>query len=163
MIRSKEDQIVYVIDEALKRHKLDLDRLFEIMDKNGKGVITRHDFKDTVKNSRVRVDDRDLERFLNLFWKGREEGINYRDFVRIYNKFKVRFDEEDEEYHGKGKKVKITDDMIERWKFIFDSLDKIFKRNDITLKEAFAKIDSSGDKKISRIELRQLFDTMNVT
>lgn len=163
MMRSKEDQIVYVIDEALKKHKLDLDRLFEIMDKNGKGVITRHDFKDTIKNSRVGVDERDLERFLNLFWKGREEGINYRDFVRIYNKFKVRFDEEDEEYHGKGKKIKITDEMIERWKFIFDSLDKIFKRNDITLRQAFEKIDSSGDKKISRIELRQLFDTMNVT
>lgn len=162
MVRSKEDQIVYVIDEALKKHKMDLDRLFEIMDKNGKGVITRHDFKDTIKNSRIRVSEKDLENFVKLFWKGRDEGINYRDFVRVYNRFKVRFDEEDSEYSNKHK-IQITDEMIDRWKFIFDSLDKIFKQNDISLKDAFEKIDYSGDKKITRRELRNLFDSMNVT
>ena len=67
--------------------------MFEIMDKNGQGVITKDDFKDTLINSRVKVDGRDLENFVDLFWKGRDEGINIRDFIRVYNKFKVRFEE----------------------------------------------------------------------
>jgi Ca2+-binding EF-hand superfamily protein len=161
MMRSREDQIVYILDEALKRHHLDLDRIFDVMDKKGKGVISKEDFKDTLNNSRVKIDRKDLENFVDLFWKGREEGINYRDFVRIYNKFKVRLDEE--ESGGPKGQLQITDEMIERMKFIFDSLDKIFTKHDITLKQAFEKIDYTGDKRISRIELRRLFDNMNVT
>lgn len=163
MMRSREDQIVYVLDEALRRNHLDLERMFDVMDKEGKGVITKEDFKDTLSNSRVRIDRKDLENFVDLFWKGREEGINYRDFVRIYNRFKVRFDEEQDDGLKVKGQMKITDEMIERMKFVFDSLDKIFKREDISLKEAFEKIDYSGDKKISRVELRRLFDNMKVT
>lgn len=163
IIRSKEDEIVYILDMALKKHHLDLDRMFEVMDKNGKGVITKEDFKDTIVNSRVRIDRKDLENFVDLFWKNRDEGINYRDFIRLYNKFRVKFDEEE----NNGEKVKgqlnITDEMIERMKFIFDSLDKIFKRNKVSIKQAFEKIDDSDDHRISRVELRKLFDHMDVT
>ncbi|CAI2367120.1 unnamed protein product [Moneuplotes crassus] len=162
MIRSKEDDIVYVIDEALKKHKIDLDNLFDIMDKKGKGVISRHDFKDTINNSRVDIDDADLERFLNLFWKGREEGINYRDFVRIYNRFKVRFDEEDDVYHSKNNKPEMTNEMLKRWKEVFDRLNKVFEKRDITLREAFDKIDTDGGKSITFLELRNLFDSTGV-
>ena len=137
--------------------------MFEIMDKNGQGVITKDDFKDTLINSRVKVDRRDLENFVDLFWKGRDEGINIRDFIRIYNKFKVRF-EEMESNRGKVRgQIEVTDEMIERMKWIFDKLENIFKKNDITLREAFNRIDNTSDKKITRIELKRMFDSMGVT
>jgi Ca2+-binding EF-hand superfamily protein len=161
--RSREDEIVYIIDQTLQKNGLELSTMFEMMDKNGKGVITKEDFKDTLINSRVKVDRKDLENFVDLFWKGRDEGINYRDFIRIYNKFKVRFEEEE----GNKEKVKgqleVTDKMIERMKWIFDKLNEVFKKNEITLKDAFDKIDQSSDKKITRIELKRMFDAMGVT
>ena len=133
------------------------------MDKNGQGVITKDDFKDTLINSRVKVDRRDLENFVDLFWKGRDEGINIRDFIRIYNKFKVRF-EEMESNRGKVRgQIEVTDEMIERMKWIFDKLKTIFDKNDITLRDAFNRIDHSSDKKITRIELKRMFDSMGVT
>lgn len=163
MIRTREDEIVYVLDAALKKHRLDLATMFEMMDKKGKGVITKEDFKDTLVNSRVNIDKKDLDAFVNLFWKKREEGINYRDFVRIYNRFKVRFDESTNEDDRPLGEFEITDEMVERNKWIYDRLNSIFKKNDISLKKAFERIDYSGDKKITRVELRQLFENMNIT
>ena len=57
---------------------------------------------------------------------------------------------------------KVTDEMIERMKWIFDKLENIFKKNDITLREAFNRIDNTSDKKITRIELKRMFDSMGV-
>ena len=161
--RSREDEIVYIIDDTLKKHDLDLATMFDVMDKRGKGVITKEDFKDTLWNSRIKIDKKDLENFTDLFWKNREEGINYRDFIRVYNKFKVRFDEEQETQDKIRGKIEVTEEMIERQKWIFDKLSSIFTKNKISLKEAFDKIDDSPDKKITRIELRRLFDHMGVT
>lgn len=137
--------------------------MFEIMDKKGKGVITKEDFKDTLVNSRVKIEKKDLDNFTDLFWRNRDDGINYRDFIRMYNKFKVKIDEEEDNKEKAKGKIEITEEMIERQKWIFDKLNQIFKKNDIKLKEAFEKIDNSSDKKITRIELRRLFDHMGVT
>ena len=161
--RSKEDEIVFIIDDTLRKHDLDISAMFEIMDKKGKGVITKEDFKDTLVNSRVKIEKKDLDNFTDLFWRNRDDGINYRDFIRMYNKFKVKIDEEEDNKEKAKGKIEITEEMIERQKWIFDKLNQIFKKNDIKLKEAFEKIDNSSDKKITRIELRRLFDHMGVT
>ena len=161
--RSKEDEIVFILDDTLKRSNLDLSTIFDVMDKNGKGVITKEDFKDTLISSRIKIDRKDLENFTDLFWKDRPEGINFRDFIRIYNRFKARFDAEQESQDKESGKLEITEEMVKRQKYIFDKLNETFKNNKITLKEAFDKIDDSKDKRISRVELRRLFTNMEVT
>lgn len=160
--RSKEDEIVFIIEDTLKRHNLDLSNMFDIMDKNGKGVITKEDFKDTLISSRVKIDRKDLENFTDLFWKNRPEGINFRDFVRIYNRFKARFEADERNIDRQVGRLEITEEMVKRQKTLFDKLSEIFNKNGTTLREAYDKIDSNHDKRVSRVELRRLFNNMEV-
>ena len=160
--RSKEDEIVFIIEDTLKRNNLNLSEMFDIMDKNGKGIITKEDFKDTLISSRIKIDRKDLENFTDLFWKNKPEGINFRDFVRIYNRFKARFEAEQKGQDRQVGRLEITEEMVTKQKIIFDSLNKIFKKNGISLRDAYNKIDSSKDKRVSRVELRRLFNNMEI-
>lgn len=92
---TNEEQLIYVINEAIEKANLDLAEAFSLIDKDNKGLITKQEFRDTFNQETIAIDKADLERFVDFFWQGKEEGINYKDFLSIFNRYKIRMKEEE--------------------------------------------------------------------
>ena len=76
--RSKEEIIIYQMVEALQHSNLGgLADLFNIMDKSGTGYISREDFSDIFDSLSLKIDRRELERFMDNFWRDKNAGIDY--------------------------------------------------------------------------------------
>jgi Ca2+-binding EF-hand superfamily protein len=54
--RTTEEQIIYLIIEALKRSRIkSMSDAFEVIDKEGRGTISRDDFRDIFKSLNVKI------------------------------------------------------------------------------------------------------------
>lgn len=60
---------------------------FELIDKEGTGSISRDDFKDIFKNLNLKVSEADIDKFIDHFWKDKVGGIDYQEFLRIFNRY----------------------------------------------------------------------------
>lgn len=68
--RTTEEQIIYLLIEALRRVNIkSLSEAFEFFAKERNGTLSREDFKDVFKNMKLRIDDADIEKFIEHFWK----------------------------------------------------------------------------------------------
>ena len=68
--RTPEEQIIYLIIESLKRSGVkSLSDAFELFDKERRGSLSREDFKDVFKNMKLRIEETDIEKFIDHFWK----------------------------------------------------------------------------------------------
>lgn len=87
--RTSEEQIIYLIVESLRRTGIkSLADAFELFDKEQRGSLSREDFKDVFKNMKqLRVDDNDVEKFIDHFWKDKKAGIDYQEFLRIFSRY----------------------------------------------------------------------------
>jgi Ca2+-binding EF-hand superfamily protein len=86
--RTSEEQIIYLIVEALKRSRVkSLSDAFELIDKEGRGTISRDDFKDIFKSLNLKLDTNDIDKFIDHFWKDKTAGIDYQEFLRIFNRY----------------------------------------------------------------------------
>lgn len=86
--RTTEEQIIYLIIEALKRSRVkSMSEAFELIDKEGTGSISRDDFKDIFKNLNLKVSEADIDKFIDHFWKDKVGGIDYQEFLRIFNRY----------------------------------------------------------------------------
>lgn len=86
--RTSEEQIIFLIIEALKRSRIkSLSEAFELIDKEGRGNISRDDFKDIFKSLNVKIDTNDIDKFIDHFWKDKSGGIDYKEFLRIFNRY----------------------------------------------------------------------------
>ena len=65
--RSTEEQIIYLIIEALKRSKIkSLSEAFSLIDKEQRGFISKEDFKDIFSNLGIKtLDKNDLDKFMD--------------------------------------------------------------------------------------------------
>ena len=43
----------------------------------------------------LKIDQNDLERFMEQFWKDKSAAIDYQQFIRIFNRYQIRFDEDE--------------------------------------------------------------------
>jgi Ca2+-binding EF-hand superfamily protein len=86
---SKEETIIIQMIQAVQRspNVRSLSKLFEIIDKQGRGYISRQDFADIFYNLNLKIDQAELDRFLDHWWKDKEAGIDYKGFHRIFNKY----------------------------------------------------------------------------
>lgn len=76
--RTTEEQIIYLIIEALKRSRIkSMSDAFEVIDKEGRGTISRDDFRDIFKSLNVKISETDIEKFIDHFWKDKVGGIDY--------------------------------------------------------------------------------------
>ena len=50
---------------------------FELFDKERTGTLSREDFKDVFKNMKLRLDENDVEKFIDNFWREKKAGIDY--------------------------------------------------------------------------------------
>ena len=65
--RTNEEQLIFVINEAMERAGLDLPQMFEFMDKDGSGLVTKADFRDAFSGESIAIDTGDLDRFIEYF------------------------------------------------------------------------------------------------
>ena len=59
---------------------------FELMDKERTGYVSKENFRDIFKPLKLNVSKEDIERFMDAFWKDKEAGIDYKQFLRIFNR-----------------------------------------------------------------------------
>jgi len=85
--RTSEEQIIYLISESLRKTGIkSLAQAFELFDKEQRGSLSREDFKDIFKNMKLRIDEADVDKFIDHFWKDKQAGIDYRQFLRIFSR-----------------------------------------------------------------------------
>ena len=86
--RTSEEQIIFLIVEGLKKSKISsLSDAFEIIDKERKGTISKEDFKDIFRNLNLKVSETEIDKFIDHFWKDKVGGIDYPEFMRIFNRY----------------------------------------------------------------------------
>jgi Ca2+-binding EF-hand superfamily protein len=57
---------------------------FELFDKERRGSLSREDFRDVFKNMKLRLDDNEVDKFIEHFWRDQKAGIDYEAFLRIF-------------------------------------------------------------------------------
>ena len=88
--RTKEEIIIYQIIEAVERSPAvkSMSDLFAIIDKKGDGIISREDFRGMFQSlPNLKLDEKELENFMDYFWRDNKVGIDYRGFYRFFSKF----------------------------------------------------------------------------
>jgi len=104
--------------DAVQRSKVkSLNGLFELIDKSGRGFISRDDFSDIFQSLNLRIDQQELDKFMDNFWKDKDAGIDYQGFLRIFGRYQVRMNKE--QNAQAGPKI-ATDETIRKKKSIYD-------------------------------------------
>lgn len=115
--RSREEMIITQMIEAVNRSKVqNLSNLFELIDKRNLGTIDRQDFSDIFLALDLKIDQGELNRFMDNFWKDKDAGIDYQGFLRIFSKYQIKMDRE-----NKVKEIPkvVSDDTIRLKKRIY--------------------------------------------
>ena len=88
---SKEEFILYQLAKAAARAKMTMASLFEMIDKKGRGYISKQDFKDIFDSlGELKLNESELNQFLDNFWSDKTAGIDYKGFLRIFAKYEVK-------------------------------------------------------------------------
>ena len=68
---------------------------FELIDKHNRGYISRDDFKDMFQNmGDLRLNENELNAFIDNFWRDKTAGVDYKDFLRIFSKYEIMVQDE---------------------------------------------------------------------
>lgn len=138
---SKEEHIIYQLIEAVQRSPLkDLSEFFQVIDKTGRGYITREDFHEMFISTKLKIDDEELQHFINQFWKDDKAGIDYEGFLRIFKKYQIKIQDEARRKNV-GKYTPITEQTLKLKKHYFDEINKALKATRTTFRDLFRKID----------------------
>ena len=122
--RTAEEQILYLLIESLKRANIkSMAEAFELFDKERRGSLSREDFRDIFKSMKLRLDEAEVDKFIEHFWRDQKAGIDYEAFLRIFQRYQLRL-EEDESRHRKGANpvLRIPDEVIRLKKRIFEEM-----------------------------------------
>lgn len=158
--RSREETIIYQMIDAVQRSKVkSLNGLFELIDKSGRGFISRDDFSDIFQSLNLRIDQQELDKFMDNFWKDKDAGIDYQGFLRIFGRYQVRMNKE--QNAASGPKV-ATDETVRKKKSIYDQISKALNETGRTLPELFRKIDTDQSRNIGSEELFKMFKQMQL-
>jgi len=88
--RTPEEQILYLLIESLRRTGVkSLSDAFELFDKERRGSLSREDFKDVFANMKLRIEEAEIERFIDHFWRDQKAGIDYEAFLRIFQRYQL--------------------------------------------------------------------------
>ena len=159
--RTSEEQIVYLIVDSLKKAGTrNLSDAFRLFDKENRGSLSREDFKDVFKNIKMRIEEADIDKFIDNFWKDKKAGIDYQEFLRIFSRYQVRLDED--EQRSKQPYNRIPDDVLRLKKRIYQEINKAFTQTKKSLKNLFDKVDADNSSQIDLIEFKSMFERMKV-
>jgi len=159
--RTTEEQIIYLVIEALKRSKIkNMSEAFALIDKEGRGFISQDDFKDIFRGLSLKIDQDDLDKFIDQFWKDKTAGIDYQQFLRIFKRYQMKLEGDGDEREHKY--VKIPEEIIRLKKDIYMTISKALQQTGKSLKGIFAKVDSDQSDEIDLIEFKSMFEKMKL-
>ena len=121
--QTSEEQIIYLLMAALRRSRKinSLVGFFELMDKKASGYVDREDFLGLFRALQLNIPQEKVEQFMEHFWKDKAAAIDYKEFIRIFQKYQVQLDEEG----SSSKKSNRADPaLIRHKKQIFDRVHK---------------------------------------
>lgn len=96
---------------------------------------------------------------MDNFWKDKDAGIDYQGFLRIFGRYQVRMNKE--QNAASGPKV-ATDETVKKKKAIYDQISKALNETGRTLPELFRKIDTDQSRNIGSEELFKMFKQMQL-
>ena len=100
-----------------------MSHLFTLIDKRNRGTISRENFRDVFMTLNLNLDTKELDKFIDNFWKDKEVGIDYPSFVRIFSKYSLKLEQEESRKRGTKKTAHVvSDETIARKKDIFDEI-----------------------------------------
>ena len=77
----------------------------------------------------LRLNENELNAFIDNFWRDKTAGVDYKDFLRIFSKYEIMVQDESN-YGGGGRGGKqavrtgVSDDIIRHKKRIFDEINQ---------------------------------------
>lgn len=159
--RTSEEQIIYLIIEALKRSRVkSMSDAFEVIDKEGRGSISREDFRDIFKSLNVKIAEADIDKFIDHFWKDKVGGIDYQQFLRIFNRYEIKLEEESNT--KKGPVVRVPEAIIRLKHKIYKEIHTALTQHKKTLRSLFSRVDIDQSNEIEVDEFNAMFQKMNV-
>ena len=104
-----------------------MNHLFQIIDKSNTGIISRKDFGDIFANmANLKIEKDELDSFIEMFWKDAPYGIDYPNFIRIFQKYRIKFEVE-KKPEDKTRTVHVSEDTIRIKKNAFDQIDRALR------------------------------------
>jgi len=83
--RTSEEQLLFLLIECLRKAQIkSLSDVFEMIDKERKGSISKDDFRDLFKQVQLRIDPNEIDKFIEHFWRDQKAGIDYKAFIRVF-------------------------------------------------------------------------------
>jgi Ca2+-binding EF-hand superfamily protein len=75
--------------EALKKSSqiTSLSGFFELMDKTGSGYIEQEDFVGLFHSLNLKIPAEKIESLMQHFWKDKASAIDYKEFLRIFQRY----------------------------------------------------------------------------
>ena len=160
--QTRDEQIIYQLIEAVSRsHIKDTAEFFSVADKRGRGFITKEDFRDLFKSAALKIDERELNNFMNQFWRDEHVGIDFEGFLRIFKKYQIKLQDETRQ-KNMGKYVPITEDTLKLKKQYFDLINQGLRASKKSLRDMFRRVDEDGGREITTDELFTMFKNMKL-
>ena len=156
---SREEFILLQIVKACRRSDISMGTFFEMCDKHGNNFISREDFKDIFREiPQLDIQERELEQFMDNFWRDKSAGMDYKAFLRIFAKYEIQLNNEQNAKRGSRNETFISDEVIRKKKTIFNRIKDAFDSSGgrITLKDLFKRADENASYKIDKEEFGQM-------
>ena len=68
-----------------------MNSFFDMLDKHGTGYVSREDFQDLYENIQgLKLNENELNSFMDHFWRDKTPGIDYKGFLRIFAKYEIK-------------------------------------------------------------------------
>ncbi len=110
---------------------------------------------------KLRIDENELEKFIEHFWRDQKAGIDYQAFLRIFQRYQLRLEEDDQRIRkGGATAYRIPDDVIRLKKRIFEEMQRALAKRGWKIDVIFRLMDKSKDGTIDFQELKGIFTDM---
>ena len=148
----------------MQRKDIPMSSFFEMIDKHERGYISREDFKDVFINLRdalPNLNEKELDSFIENFWKDKTAGIDYKGFLRIFKKYEIKVQQES---NAKGTKSRmmVKDDTVRVKKEIFDQIKQAMDQTGNQIRDLFKLVDNDGNCELDVDELFSMMTQMRL-
>jgi len=151
-IRSKEEDLVNKMWNAITRSGMTLEDAFRAFDRDGKGSVSFAEMQQTMKDIHIEIDAKTASEFFKFVDVSENGQVSEAEFIHVFKKFN--------KIHSSAG---LTPESTLDWKLeMMSRLDKVAHDKGLTIKDIFDEIDSDKDDKITESELRRMFLKMEV-
>lgn len=162
---SAAEMRVHTIIKALRRLNMKKSDLFRLINKEGQGLLTRQDFRDTLSRLEMpEVSPTDVENFIEYFYKDEKGGIDLPGFLRIFERYERQIDQEENPQVERQRRrtTRVPRQVLELKKAVYSQVQQVLTKAGASLRTFFQRMDRDGSQKIELAELQQAFRQMKL-